>query len=76
MPVLSILAILGLYCFYLLFLGLPVLMKVTADKAVAYTVAVVVVAIVVYLVIGAITGRILMAMLPTPASTISITYPG
>lgn len=75
-PMLGILAILGLYSFYLLYLGLPVLMKTPADKALVYTIAVVVAAIVIYVVIGAITGRVMLAMMPTPAPTISITYPG
>lgn len=75
-PLLSILAILGLYSFYLLYLGLPVLMKTPADKAMVYTIAVVVAAIVIYLVIGMITSRVLVSMMPAPAQTISITYPG
>lgn len=47
-PPLSIIGILfGLYSLYLLYLGLPVLMKSPADKAVGYTVVVVIVTIIV-----------------------------
>jgi hypothetical protein len=52
-PALSILAILGgLYSLYLLYLGLPLLMKAPEDKAIPYTVVVIIVAIVVMVVIG------------------------
>lgn len=48
LPALSILGLLaGLYSLYLLFLGLPVLMKSPADKAIGYTVVVIIVSIVV-----------------------------
>jgi Yip1 domain len=40
-PPLSVLSILGLYSVYLLWLGLPVLMKVPQDRATGYTAAVV-----------------------------------
>lgn len=47
-PPISILGVLfGLYSLYLLFLGLPVLMKSPPDKAVGYTVVVVICAIIV-----------------------------
>jgi hypothetical protein len=49
-PGLGMLAILGLYGLYLLYVGIPVMMKAPDDKAVIYTVAVVVV--------GAIAGMI------------------
>ena len=52
-PSLAILAALGgLYGLFLLFLGLPILMKAPQEKAVGYTVVVIIVAIVLYLVIG------------------------
>ena len=53
-PVLAFLQILGLYSLYLLYLGLPVLMKVPQDKALIYTVVVIVAAIVIFGVIGAV----------------------
>jgi hypothetical protein len=52
-PALGIITLLvSLYCFYLLYTGLPVLMKSPADKAVGYTAVVVIVTIVIYIVIG------------------------
>jgi Yip1 domain len=55
LPGLGWLVILGLYSLYLLYLGLPKLMKVPEDKAVAYTVVSVIVAAVLFLVVGAVT---------------------
>jgi hypothetical protein len=56
-PMLGVLVLLAsLYGLYLLYLGLPVLMKAPEDKAVPYTAVVVVCAIVVSLVIGAVAG--------------------
>jgi hypothetical protein len=51
----SILALLGLYGFYLLFLGLPMLMGVMEEKAIPYFAVVVISAIVLYVVLQAIT---------------------
>jgi hypothetical protein len=55
------LAIIGLlisfYSLYLLYLGLPVLMKAPQDKAVGYTVVVIIVAIVLYLIIGVVVAQ-------------------
>lgn len=47
--------IVGLYSIYLLYLGLPVLMRSPKDKAVAYTGVLCLCAIVLYLIIGAVT---------------------
>lgn len=44
-PILSILAVLGLYTFYLLYTGLPALMKVPDDKVLGYFITVIVCAI-------------------------------
>ena len=53
LPSLAILAAIGgLYSLFLIFLGLPVVMKAPQDKAVGYTVVVIVVAVVLYFVIG------------------------
>ena len=57
-PRLSFLAILGLYGLYLLWLGLPVLMKAPQEKSLGYTVAIVVIAIVIGIVLGAIQSTI------------------
>src|SRR3546814_7289455 len=51
-------AILGLYSLYLLYLGLPILMKAPAAKAMAYPLAPIVAAIVLFFVIGAITAAL------------------
>lgn len=48
----------GLYGIYLLYLGLPVLMRAPKEKAVGYTATVCVVAIVIYLILGAIGGAV------------------
>ncbi len=58
-PLLSPLAILGaLYGLYLLYLGLPRLMKSPADKALGYTVVVVISAIVVTICLSAVTAMV------------------
>jgi len=58
-PGLRFLMILGLYGLYLLWLGLPVLMKSPQDRSLVYTVAVVVCAIVIGIVLGMIQGALL-----------------
>jgi hypothetical protein len=58
-PALGWLQILGLYSVYLLYLGLPTLMKVPRDKAAGYTVVVIVASIVLFMLIGLIAGRFL-----------------
>jgi hypothetical protein len=56
-PSLSIIgALLSLYSLYLLFIGLPILMKTPADKAIPYVVVVIIAAIVITVVIAAIIG--------------------
>jgi hypothetical protein len=61
-PALGVLRILGLYSLYLLFLGLPRLMKAPQEKAAGYTVVVILCAIVVFAVLGWITSMVV----PTP----------
>jgi hypothetical protein len=56
-PGLRFLAILGLYSLYLLYLGLPVVMKSPREKALAYTAVVILAAIVLFVVIGIVAGR-------------------
>jgi hypothetical protein len=59
-PPLSVLGVLaGLYGIYLLYLGLPHLMKAPQDKAVGYTAVVVVCAIVLSIVLGVIGGLVM-----------------
>ena len=66
-PALSPLMILGLYGLYLLYLGLPVLMKSPQEKSLGYTVTVVVAAIVIFVVIGYISRAFISY--PTPGMT-------
>ena len=58
LPAISWLSILGLYSFYLLYKGLPRLMKAPADKATSYTVVAVICAIVINAVIMGIAGSV------------------
>jgi hypothetical protein len=58
-PGLRFLAILGVYSLYLLYLGLPVLMKSPKEKAMGYTVVVILAAIVLFMIIGVISSRFL-----------------
>jgi Yip1 domain len=58
-PALSVLALLGgLYSLYLLFVGLPRLMKAPADRAVGYTVVTIVCAIVVWVLVEYVAGLV------------------
>jgi len=61
-PVLAFLSVLGLYSLYLLYCGVPVLMKVPQEKTALYTLVVVVSAVVIFLLIGLIAG----AFVPAP----------
>jgi Yip1 domain len=56
-PGLSVLVVLSLYSVYLLYLGLPVLMKTPREKAMPYTGVVTLAAIVLFMVIGMVMGR-------------------
>jgi hypothetical protein len=67
-PALSILVILGLYSLYLLYLGVPILMKAPRDRAVTYTVVVVLAGVVLFMLIGVIAGR----FLPVPTAAITV----
>jgi Yip1-like protein len=58
-PGLRMLGILGLYSVYLLYLGLPVLMKTPRDRALAYTGVVLIAAIVLFMAVGIIANRFL-----------------
>jgi hypothetical protein len=66
-PGLRLLTILGLYSLYLLYLGLPIVMKAPREKAMAYTAVVILAAIVLFMVIAMIGGRFMPV--PTPAMT-------
>jgi hypothetical protein len=56
-PGLRVLTILGIYSLYLLYLGIPVLMKSPKEKALGYTAVVLVVGIIISFVIGAVASR-------------------
>lgn len=64
-PQLAVLSLLGLYTFYLLYLGLPHLMRNPAEKSVGYIVAVAVIGIVLTIILGAIVGSITAAGMRT-----------
>lgn len=62
-PMLGVIGgLLGLYSLYLLFVGLPILMKNPADKTAAYGIASIVAAVVVYFVIGIVVASIAGAL--------------
>lgn len=56
-PALSVLGIVGAYSLYLLYAGLPIVMKAPPDRALGYTVVVILCAVVLFFVIGAVTAR-------------------
>lgn len=59
LPALGIIAaILSLYGFYLLYTGLPALMKSPPEKAVGYTVVAIIAAIILWIAVGAVAGAI------------------
>ncbi|HUF65311.1 MAG TPA: YIP1 family protein, partial [Gemmatimonadaceae bacterium] len=51
-PALAFLSILGLYSLYLLYVGLPIMMKAPQEKVVPYLIAVIVAAIVSYVLLS------------------------
>jgi hypothetical protein len=55
-PGVRFLTILGLYSLYLLYLGLPVVMKSPKEKALGYTAVVIIAAIVLFMLIGLVAG--------------------
>jgi Yip1-like protein len=67
-PMLGIVALLGsLYGLYLLFLGLPRLMRVAQDKAVGYTLVVILIQIVLYVVVALVVGVLVVNILASGA---------
>jgi hypothetical protein len=66
-PMLGWLALIGaIYGLYLLYLGLPLLMKVSADKAVGYVVATIVASIIVYFVVMMVAASLVGAFISVP----------
>ena len=62
-PALSVLTLLGLYAVYLVFLGLPILMKAPQGKAPVYTIAIIVCAVVFLFIVTLIAGATMFALL-------------
>jgi hypothetical protein len=63
-PALAFLQIFGLYSLYLLFLGLPALMKSPQDKTLAYTVVVIIAGLIIFAIIGAVGGSMITYPIP------------
>jgi hypothetical protein len=62
-PALSVLTILGLYAFYLLWLGLPVLMKTPPERSIVYTFTIVACAIIFFIIAGLIISALVWALI-------------
>jgi len=75
-PMLGILAIVGLYSFYLLFVGLPILMRVPEDKKIAYFAVTVLIGIVMYFIISMIVGAITMSFVAATAGMAALAGAG
>lgn len=56
----------GLYGLYVLYLGLPVITKVPAEKHLGYFVVSLIVALVVYFIIGAVTSSLVWGIVGAP----------
>lgn len=63
-PVLAFLQIFGLYSLYLLYLGLPALMKSPQDKTLAYTVVVIIAGLIIFAIIRAVGGSMITYPIP------------
>lgn len=81
-PSLSLLAILGVYSFYLFYVGTGPLMKIPAEKRLTYTIVTVICVIVLYVIIGALTAGLSRmtglgpSLGPVAQSGGSVTIPG
>lgn len=73
-PALAVLGLVGLYSFYLLYLGLPLLMKAPQDKAIGYIVVTILCTIVMFFIVGVVTTAVTSAIAPS-SSIGSITVP-
>jgi hypothetical protein len=63
LPALGILVfLLSLYSFYLLYIGMPIMMETPKDKLVGYYVVTLIIMIVIYFVVGAISSAVMAAM--------------
>jgi hypothetical protein len=73
-PMLGILAIVGLYSLYLIYVGLPILMKVPQDKVIAYTIVAILSAAVILGLANYLAGQ-LVAMFVAPYSVTPYAIP-
>lgn len=64
-PLLGMLSIVGLYSLYLLFVGLPILMRAPADKALGYTVVSILAAAVLFIMVGLVGGAVSSLFAPS-----------
>lgn len=63
-PMLTMLGIVGLYTYYLIYVGLPVLMKSDGEKTIVYMIATFVISVVLLVIAGYLTRVISYSMLP------------
>jgi hypothetical protein len=62
-PALGLLVLLlGLYTFYLLFIGMPVMMETPKEKLAGYFIVTLIIMIVIYFVVAGISGAVMTAM--------------
>ena len=73
-PAIGFLGILALYGLYLFYLGATPVMSVPQDKSVGYTVVTIVGAIVLYIIVGAITAAILATMVVSAMQPALVVY--
>jgi hypothetical protein len=69
-PPLAILGLVGLYSFYLLYLGAPRLMRVPQDKAAGFVIVVILAAIVIYFAVALLAMRLVFSFYGMPGLTI------
>jgi len=71
-PALSPLAILGLYSLYVLYVGLPIIMKTPADKVVSYFVVLLIASVIAVFIIG----TVVHVFAPNPMAGLATGMPG
>lgn len=74
-PALAILSIVGFHSLYLLYLGLPVLMRAPKEKALAYTAVASLCGIGVFIVIAIISGAVTGPLIAGSMTSSGIVYP-
>ncbi len=78
LPFLHVLAVLGLYSLYLLYTGVPILMRVPQDRALGFTGAIIAVGLVLGLILAALVGALVPAPGPMHMSEVGgkVSLPG